>query len=154
MIKPALLTILVLISLISTGQSVNDADKINTISQAKRFIAKYPKAGYKLLTINSGIDTSEILLPLYNKPPGSIFHIDSDSYKILQLDSTLSFRVHYIYLDGSQLSSKRIDSLRKEVISRYKGGANFFDLVQQYNMDANISGDTNWFTEGMMVKEF
>jgi hypothetical protein len=154
MIKPALLTILVLISLISTGQPANDADKIKTISQAKRFIAKYPKAGYKFLIINSGIDTSEILLPLYNKPPGSIFHIDSDSYKILQLDSTLSFRVNYIYLDGSQLSAKQIDSLRKEVISRYKAGASFFDLVQQYNMDANISGDTKWFSEGMMVKEF
>ena len=28
------------------------------------------------------------------------------------------------------------------------------ELVQQYNMDGNITGDTKWFTENMMIKEF
>ena len=93
-------------------------------------------------------------MPLYNKTTNFTFHIDNDSYKILKIDSILSFRVSYIFFDGNQLSAKQVDSLRKEVILQYKAGASFFDLVQQYNMDANISGDTKWFTEGMMVKEF
>jgi hypothetical protein len=154
MIKSALLAILLFRTLISFGQINNDAGKIRTVSQAEKFIKKFPNAGVKLLTINSGIDTSEIFLPLYKKTTGFIFHIDNYSYKILKLDSILSFRVNYIFFDGEQLSVKQIDSLRQEVISRYKTGANFFDLVQQYNMDANISGDTKWFTGGMMVKEF
>jgi parvulin-like peptidyl-prolyl isomerase len=154
MVKSALLTILLLIAFISFGQTKNELDKIETISQAKKYIKNHPTADVKLLTINSGVDTSEIFLPLYNKYTGFTFNIDNDSYKILKIDSILSYRVNYIYFDGNQLSAKQIDSLRKDIISQYKEGANFFDLVQQYNMDANISGDTQWFTEGMMVKEF
>jgi hypothetical protein len=154
MVKSALLTILLFMAFISFGQTKNELDKIETISQAKKFIKNHPNDDVKFLTINSGIDTSEIFLPLYNKSTGFTFNIDNDSYKILKIDSILSYRVNYIYFDGDQLSAKQIDSLRKDIISQYKEGANFFDLVQQYNMDANISGDTQWFTEGMMVKEF
>jgi hypothetical protein len=154
MLKSALLTVLLGTAMISFGQTNNEADKIRTVAQAEKFIKKHPNAGIGLLTINSGIDTSDIILPLYNKTTGFKFHIDNDSYKILKIDSILSFRVSYIFFDGKQLSAKQVDSLRKEVILQYKAGASFFDLVQQYNMDANISGDTKWFTEGMMVKEF
>jgi hypothetical protein len=154
MLKSALLTLLLVTSLISIGQTNNEADKIRTVAQAEKFIKKHPNAGIELLTINSGIDTSDIILPLYNKTIGFKFHIDNDSYKILKIDSILSWRVSYIFFDGNQLSAKQVDSLRKEVILQYKAGASFFDLVQQFNMDANISGDTKWFAEGVMVKEF
>lgn len=154
MLKSALLTLLLVTSLISIGQTNNEADKIRTVAQAEKFIKKHPNAGIELLTINSGIDTSDIILPLYNKTTGFTFHIDNDSYKILKIDSILSWRVSYIFFDGNQLSAKQVDSLRKEVILQYKAGASFFDLVQQFNMDANISGDTKWFAEGVMVKEF
>jgi hypothetical protein len=134
--------------------SNNDLSQIKTTQQAEMFLAKNPQANAKIFSIESGTDTTEILLPLFNKKSGFTFKIDSDNYKILQVDSALSFRVNYIYLDGKQLTKFQIDSLRQEIISSYKKGTSFFDLVQQYNMDGNFTGDTRWFTEGMMVKEF
>ncbi len=139
----------------SFGQTASkDLTRVNTVSQAKTFIETNPKASGKLFTLESGSDTSELLLPLYEKKVGFTFRIDNINYKILQIDSTLSFRVNYIYLNADQLSKNQIDSLRQEIISKYKAGTSFYDLVQQYNMDGNTTGDTRWFTENMMVKEF
>lgn len=140
---------------LSFGQTTNsDLSKIRTISQAEIFIEKNPKVNGELFTIVSSSDTSEILLPLYNKKNGLTFNIDNRNYKILQKDSTLSFRVNYIYLNGEQLSKIQIYSLRQKIISSYINGTSFFDLAQEYNMDGNITGDTRWFTENMMAPEF
>ena len=129
-------------------------DNISSIAQAKNFIEANPKSEAKLFTIQEGMDTSEILLPLYNKNPGFTFHIDNNAYKILNVDSTLSFRVSYIFISGDSFSKQQIDTLRQQIISKYNEGTSFTDLTMQYNMDGNITGDTRWFTENMMVKEF
>jgi hypothetical protein len=131
-----------------------DLAKITTVSDATMFIEKNPGLNCKLFTIKSSVDTSEILIPLYTKSKGFNFKIDNYNYKILQTDSTLSFRVSYIYLNGEQLSKRLIDSVRQVIISKYKHGISFLDLAHEYNMDGNITGDTGWFTENMMVKEF
>jgi PPIC-type PPIASE domain len=131
-----------------------DISKIKTVSQAETFISINPKTDSKLFTIESSNDTTEILMPLYNKKLGFTFYIDNIAFKILSIESILSFRVNYIYLNGDKFSKLQIDSLRQEIISKYKAGTNFFDLVQQYNMDGNFTGDTRWFTENMMVKNF
>jgi PPIC-type PPIASE domain len=143
-----------ILSTVSFGQARQGFSQIKTVAQAEDFIQKNPKADVKVFVITSSDDTSEIVLPLYNKKVGFSFRIDNIDYKILEIDSTLSYRVNYIFLNGEQLSKQQIDSLRSEIISKYKSGANYFELVQQYNMDININGDTNWFTENMMVKEF
>jgi hypothetical protein len=132
----------------------NDLSNIKTISQARAFIKTNPNAGAKIFTIESGSDTDEIVLPLYTEKAGLTFQIDTVVYKVLEVDSALSFRASYIFLSGDKFSKNQIDSLRQEIISKYKAGANFFDLVHQYNMDGNITGDTRWFTKNMMVKEF
>ncbi|MGC4034920.1 MAG: peptidylprolyl isomerase [Chitinophagaceae bacterium] len=151
-------TIIIALSLIchsSFGQTSNSSlSKIMSISQAEEFIDKNPKANAKIFIIQSSIDTSEITLPLYRKSNGFTFKIDNNNFKILQVDSTLSFRVSYIYLNGEQLTKAQIDSLRNEIVSKYKNGTSFIELVQTYNMDGNITGDTRWFTENMMVNEF
>ena len=139
----------------SFGQTTTiNLSQVKTVSQAEAFIDKNPKAEGKLFTIESSIDTSEITVPLYHKKIGFSFKIDNYNFKVLQVDSTLSFRVSYIYLNGEQLSKAQIDSLRQEIITKYKSGVKFFELAQQYNMDGNITGDTRWFSENMMVKEF
>lgn len=139
----------------SFGQTAKiNLSQVKSISQAESFIVKNPKAEGKIFTIESSIDTSEVVLPLYREKTGFLFNIDNYNFKILQVDSTLSFRVSYIYLNGEQLSKAQIDSLRQEIISKYKSGTNFFELAQQYNMDGNTTGDTRWFPENMMVKEF
>ena len=139
----------------SFGQTQsNSISHIRTISQAETYIVENPKANAKVFTLESGSDTSEVVLPLYTQKIGFTFQIDNIDYKILRIDSGLSFRVSYIYLSGDQFSKNQIDSLRKEIIKKYKEGESFLELVQQYNMDGNITGDTKWFTENMMIKEF
>jgi hypothetical protein len=127
---------------------------INSISQAENFIIANPKAEAEIFTVDQSTDTSEILLPLFSKKVGFTFNIDNYIYRILSVDSTLSFRASYIFLSGDSFSEKQIDTLRQEIISKYKAGTSFIDLALQYNMDGNVTGDTKWFPENMMVKEF
>ncbi len=133
----------------------NDLSKIQTVAQAEKYIEKNPKTNAKIFNIESSSDTSELHLPLYEKKVGFTFQIGNYNYKILQIDSTLLFRVSYIYLDGSQYSKSQIDSLRKVIISKYRNGTSFTELVEEYSMDGNPNGgDTDWFPEKRMVKEF
>lgn len=155
MTKQILTIALSLIFYISFGQTaISDLSKITSISQAEDFIIKNPKANGKIFAIQSSNDTSEIVVPLYSKKKGFTFKIDNSNFKILQVDSTISFRASYIYLNGDQLTKLQVDSLRSLIISKYKSGTSFIELAQIYNMDGNITGDTQWFTENMMVKEF
>ena len=153
--KIILTSIITFVYFFSIGQTKNSPlSKVNSVSEAKAFIEKNPSSKAELFTLDSGIDTTIILQPLYQKMKGFSFQIDNFIYKILDIDSTLSFRASYIYLNGEKYSKFEIDSLREEIISKYKNGANFIDLVLEYNMDRNITGDTNWFTENTMVKGF
>jgi hypothetical protein len=127
--------------------------QIKTVLQAEAFLKKTKVHG-NIFSITSSTDTSQILVPLYNQKIGFQFVIGDSKYKILEMDSVLSFRANYIYLSGEKYSRKEIDSIRMEIISKYQAGENFFQLVQQYNMDANLTGDTKWFSANMMVKEF
>lgn len=155
MAKHILTISLIFLCSFSLGQNTQlDLSKIITVSQAEAYISANPKSESKLFTIESSIDTTEIDKSLYNKKVGFTFTIGNLTFKILHIDSTLSFRANYIYLDGSQFSKTQIDSLRQEIIFRFQEGTNFFNLVQQYNMDGNFNGDTKWFTENMMVKSF
>ncbi|MCB9187929.1 MAG: peptidylprolyl isomerase [Flavobacteriales bacterium] len=63
-------------------------------------------------------------------------------------------KVKYIYLDGSKLSSAKIDSIRSIILERYKNGEEFETLVKEYTMDGNSTGDLGWFYKGMMVDDF
>lgn len=126
--------------------------RISTLSQANDYIKSNP--GAKLFTLESGADTSALVQPLYHQQPGFSFAIGNARFKIIELDSALSFRVNYIYINGEQYSKKQADSLRKLIIDRYRKGEAFYVLVAEYGMDGNMSGDTGWFQEHTMVKEF
>lgn len=153
--RKLLLIILLYCFQASLGQNINSAlAKVKSVADAEAFIKAYPKAKGEIFTIDSSKHFSLIVQPLYAKKIGFSFTIANDSYKTLDKDSTLSFWVRYIFLNGAQLSKHQIDSVRNEIITKYKNGTDFGDLVQQYNMDGNITGDTGWFKEGMMVKEF
>lgn len=76
-------------------------------------------------------------------------------YKLIDESNQKEFRASYIYLDGSQLSKSKIDSIRNLIIKKFDSGIPFPDLVDDYNMDSNYKkGDLGWFEEGKMVKEF
>lgn len=127
---------------------------ISTLEQANKFIISHPKDNTKLFTISTDKDTSDITLPLFQKQVGYIFRIDNNVYKIIQAKSYPEFKVNYIFLNGNQLSIHEIDSIRNIIITRFKTGTYFYDLAKEYSMDDNPSGNLDWFTENMMVKEF
>lgn len=125
---------------------------ISTRSQANEYIKSNPRA--KLFTLESGADTSALVQPLYHQQAGYRFTIGISRFKIIELDSTLSFRVNYIYINGELYSKKQADSLRKLIIDRYRKGEAFYVLAEEYGMDGNMSGDTGWFQEHTMVNQF
>ena len=76
-------------------------------------------------------------------------------YKLIEKAQESEFRASYIYLNGSELSKKQIDSLRPLIIEKYKSGVSFGELVEKYNMDGNSKkGDLGWFKTATMVPEF
>ena len=122
------------------------------INIANQYAESNPSA--KIFKVTSSIDSSEIILPLYEKKIGFTFNIGKQYYKLLKIDSVLSFRVNYIYLDGNKFTKSEIDSLRQSIINKYNNGVSFLELSAKYNMDGNLFGDTKWFTKNMMVSEF
>lgn len=84
----------------------NSLSAINSIEQAEAYITGNPAKDAKIITIQSATDTSAILLPLYNKNSGYTFSIANTDFKILRVDSVLSFRVSYIYLNSEQFTKK------------------------------------------------
>ncbi|MGG9963527.1 peptidylprolyl isomerase [Ferruginibacter sp. SUN106] len=125
-----------------------------TIAQANKVVKNYPQLDAKMFMLFSNKDTSDITLPLFAKKNGFTFSIDNYSYKIIDSITYPEFRASYIYLDGNQLSLKSIDSIRNIILAKFKNGSSFFDLVKEYTMDGNPTGDLGWFTESMMAKEF
>jgi parvulin-like peptidyl-prolyl isomerase len=139
----------------SFGQTTSkQLSEIKTVEQANKLIKAYPKLEARLFTITSDKDTSDITLPLFDKKVGYSFTIDKFVYKIIESNSYPEFRASYIYLNGSQLSTQKIDSLRTEIITEFKKGISFFDLVKEFTMDGSLTGDLGWFSENMMMKEF
>jgi hypothetical protein len=138
------------------GQNlVQQLANINTAKQAKNFISKNPLFEGKLLEINSGKDTSAYFRQFFEKRSGDIFTIGTVTCKIISESATLMSRVNYLILDGTQLSFKKIEPLRKYILDEYNKGVPFDSLVAKYSMDGNKDfGDTDWFEDGVMAKEF
>jgi len=132
----------------------NPLGAITTVKQAKKFIAKNPESGAALITLSSDKDTTDFARAFYDKQPNDTFRLDGYDYKVLDKTSYPEFRVNYIFLDGSQLAAKTIDSARALIVKKYKSGTPFTDLVNAYTMDATPNGDVGWFKEGVMAKEF
>lgn len=150
-----LLTLLIAAFNYSYCQSIiNGLSKILTVDQAKSFMKQHPAYEAKLYKIENGQIAEEILSPLRTKKLGYAFNIDNFIYKIVNIDSTLSFRVSYIFLDGTKLQMEEIDSLRRLIISKFNAGEKFENLAAEYNMDGNKTGDTDWFHENTMVASF
>lgn len=141
-------------SIVCSQTNASLLNDINSVKQAKKFIAKYPELSAQIITVSSDKDTTDISPTLYDKKPGDTFRLDAYDYKILDKTSYPEFRVSYIFLDGSQIASKTIDKLREEIINKYKNGTPFSDLANAYTMDSAPNGDVGWFKENVMAKEF
>lgn len=153
--KSLLLSTLLLISFTTFGQNRDkQISKINSAEKADKFIKENPQLEAKLLQISSLSDSDATSKMLLSKISNDTCTIDGYKYKIIESETTFAYRVTYIYLDGKELSMQAIDSLRNVIISKYKNGIPYSDLVKQYNMD-HSSGELNWFSyNGGVIDEF
>lgn len=91
---------------------------------------------------------------------GTVYAKDYDKgkvhvlYKVIGRRSETICKVKYIFFDGSKMAVSEIDSIRSVVLQKYEQGIDFTELVKEYNMDGNPTGDLNWFYRGTMVTEF
>jgi len=138
------------------GQTlIQKLETVKTTKQANNFISKNTELQGSVLQIDSNVDTSELQKQFYLKKTGDIFSIGTNTYKVIAEKTAILSRVSYIFLDGTQLSSKQIDAVRKFILDEYKKGVLFDSLAAKYNMDGNQNfGDTNWFADGVMAEEF
>jgi parvulin-like peptidyl-prolyl isomerase len=125
---------------------------VRTMAQAEKAIEAYP--ALKLVRLSDDQDTAASFLPFFAKKKGELFERDGYRYKVLEREQFDAMRCSYVYLDGDKLSLSQIENIRKQVIAAYKAGTPFADLAKQYGMDGNPTGDTNWFREEQMVKDF
>jgi parvulin-like peptidyl-prolyl isomerase len=149
--------VLLLLSSSTFAQPVHDQfAKIGTVQQAQQFIDANPSLKPALLNLNSLKDTSLINKRLLRQNKGDVFSVGYVTYKVLDATEKVAYRASYIFLDGSTLSPTQIDSLKKIIVQKASGGADWNQLSDQYTMDGNTThGDTGWFFgEEMMPKEF
>ena len=153
-IKPIIVATSILFNVVAFGQDLKKINAIQGIEQAKEFIKINPKLKAEIIEINSGTDSSEIAKRIYaGNLQGTIANGATD-YKILETRTSVLLRASYIYLDGTKFSMNQIDSLRNVIISKFNKGVLFPELVKEYTMDGNPTGDLGWVSEDMLVKEF
>lgn len=127
--------------------SSQSLEQINSIEEAENFIKFNPKAEIATLEIsNDSLD--------YYK--NRFLEKDMiDKNRIVKIETIVSMRVSYIYLDGNKLTINQINNKREGITKLYKKGKSFEELVVIYNMDGNPNkGDLGWFNEGVMHKTF
>jgi len=130
--------------------------KITTVPEAQQFIDANAALKPALLNLSSQKDSTLIEKRLLRQNKGDVFSVGYVTYKVLEATEKVNYRASYIFLDGGTLSVSQIDSLRKLIVQKAKGGASWDQLSDQYTMDGNTThGDTGWFFgELMMPKEF
>jgi parvulin-like peptidyl-prolyl isomerase len=130
--------------------------KINTLQQAEKFISENAPLKPAILRLSAGKDTALIEKRLLRQKQGDIFSVGYVTYKVLEAKDTTDYRASYIFLDGSSLSPREVDSLKKLIVQKAQSGTSFEELSDQYTMDGNNTrGDTDWFFgEFMFPKEF
>jgi hypothetical protein len=137
------------------GQDLEKQVKeIKTVSEANKFLKTHRRVRAEILEMSATDVTSDLDKKLVGKKTGAMMKEGGYLYKVLESSVIYSFRVSNVFLNGKVLSRNSIDSVRSTIISRYKNGTPFGDLVRIYNMDSNPTGDVGWFAEGVMVTEF
>ncbi|MFZ6052053.1 peptidylprolyl isomerase [Halocola ammonii] len=83
-------------------------------------------------------------------------HRDMDfAGKVLSRNRETVFDIQYIYLDGHKLDSASIDSIRTEIIKKFKSGTSFDSLVREYSiMRDKHNGKLLEVRPNMLVEDF
>lgn len=158
--------LVIIILIISFSTSLNSQSKeaikdvlkdVSSLEQIEDLKEQNPdwRIMIKRTLLSDSIGNEKIL----NSQIGDILEIEyhplspKSIVKLLEISDEELCKAKYIYLDGSEYSKLKIDSLREKIIGKFNNGKSFESLVKEYNMDGNPNG-VNWFYKGMMVEEF
>jgi len=153
--------ILLLFSLTINGQTKKEIKQTFKEINSKEELEKYKSknSNWKIELIELDESDSEFPEKLIKLKKGKTRRVKIDNkkyyYKLIASSKETEFRVSYIYLNGTKLTKKKIDSIRPVIIDKYQSGVSFGDLVEEYNMDGNSKkGDLGWSKKGVMVQDF
>ncbi len=156
--KNSILGLLLAISVpVFAQQTVTEKfQKIATVQDAQQFIEGNAALKPEILKLTYGKDTALIEKRLLRQKKGDVFSVGYVTYKVIEANESVAFRSSYIFLDGSSLTVREIDSLKKIITQKASTGTPWEQLSDQYTMDGNkTKGDTGWFFgPEMLPKEF
>jgi hypothetical protein len=153
--KQFLLVLLCSATVIASGQTgYQQIKNINTVEQAQRLVDANPGADIYLMPFVEGADSAAIASRIFSRRISDTLSDEKYLYKVIDTVTTLFSRVTYIYIDGATYSLRSIDSIRTVIMSKYKSGTPVKDLVKEYTMDGNPTGDLGWFSENQMTPGF
>lgn len=133
---------------------------IDNSDQVKKFLTLNSNKDNKIIVFNEEKHKTTLANELFQLSKGSVKIIENDHekiyYKIIEKNQIPYYRVSYIYLDGTKLTIKDVNSLRNIIIKKHENGAPFDFLAQQYSMDKNADkgGDSGWFKDGDNLYDF
>lgn len=115
----------------------------------------------RLYIVHCTGDLPEDLAALRFGYPGNVLRLKGvddrkgrRKYRVLQVEREEFIKVHYIFLNGRELSMPSIDSLRVLIMEQLKEGRPFEEISARYGMDGNASGDLKWSAASNLVAEF
>lgn len=135
-------------------------DSVQTLDDVNIFFEKHKSVKGKIIVFNEEKHKTKMAEDIFKMSVGSKkFFNDSPQktyFKVIEKYEIPYYRVSCVFLDGRKKSMEDIESIRKDVIAKYKQGYRFTDLAKRYSMDitAKQGGDLGWFTYGDLHPEF
>tara|TARA_R110002049_G_scaffold242600_1_gene416418 strand:- start:4633 stop:5271 length:639 start_codon:yes stop_codon:yes gene_type:complete len=141
-------------SLLSAQTSVEkELEILETPEQIESFLKVKNSKKNKLITFNEEKHKTTLAKDLFKLPKGGMKNVETEFnqtfYKVVEKTEATYYRVSYVALDGSKMTDTEMNTIRTKIIQKYKDGASFDFLAQQYSNDdnANKGGDSGWFTK-------
>ena len=138
----------------------SELDSIQTLDEAKIYVQKNKSIKGTVITFNKEKHHTKLADELFSLSKGSkkVYKTDMEKtyYKVIEKNEIPYQRMSYIFLNGKEKSVEEINSLRTNIISKYRKGFRFEDLAKHYSMDSNANrgGDLGWVTHGDLHPDF
>jgi len=159
--KPYLILFFILgLSAHTQTSTKKDLKLIESNNQALSYLESKSSKKNKLITFNEEKHNTTLAKALFKLSKGRTKVEENEFnkiyYKVVEKNKTKHYRISTIYFDGHKIDKEDINTLRQEIIKKYKNGLPFSNLVKKYSMGKNVDkgGDIGWFAKGEIAKEF
>jgi len=146
--KLLLLAFLFSISLSAQDTVTKDFDSIINMEDADNYLKANDSKLNKIILFNEEKHKTALAMDLFNSGSTTVISdTEKVKYKVIEKSTVTNHRVSYIFFDGLRMPISEINTLRQEILTKYKEGTPFSQLASRYSMDgnANRGGDLGWF---------